>query len=642
MDGREITAKFESMDWHQIDLWIVIGYLLLMLAFAFYHRRFASASMENFFLGGRKVPGWLNGVSYSAALVSPDAATGYGGLAVVTGAFISWWYLSRFGLALFLAGVLFAVFWRRLNLFTSLEFYDLRFPSRAATTMRLWIAIRTSFIAMPAWTGITLLAVCKIMEPAFGMSKIETLSLIVPISFLFVFTAGYKGVVLSNLIQMIIFFLGTITLAILTLDYFGGPSAMASALSEKFGSSNPEMLGYLPPSEHNIFPLAAAFAWLIGQSIGYGGDAAPMGGAMEGQRILSTRSPSEALTMYIVTALSMFILLLLVTLPSISAAVIWPELREAGADRELVYGRLMKTVLPVGAMGLMIAAMLAAAMSTVADNLNFGSQVLVNDIYRRWFVPIAKDKHYLLVGKVGMLVILALSIAVVFNVLIIVDVAIFMLQLSAAELAANWAQWWWWRFNGPARIAASFGGAIIFCLVVLGPKLLVFLEVPWGENLILPWWWQTLLVMGLTTILWLSVALLTKPDPAQLLQNFYRKAKPLGFWTPFKRLDKASIQRENSLKPILRGIFIAILGSAATALFILGLSYAWFAEFRSSILALIMATILFGVFWKFAKEFLKFLAIRVDDNDVPDPVNFPVDQNLVEVEDQNENITKKR
>src|SRR5436309_2949720 len=83
--------------------------------------------LENFFLGGRKIPGWLNGISYTAALVSPDAATGYGGLALVTGAFISWWYLSRFGLALFLGAVLFAVFWRRLNLFTSLEFYDLRF-----------------------------------------------------------------------------------------------------------------------------------------------------------------------------------------------------------------------------------------------------------------------------------------------------------------------------------------------------------------------------------------------------------------------------------------------------------------------------------------------------------------------------------
>src|SRR5690349_24274516 len=170
------------MNWSQPDIWIIIGYLVLMFAMSLWHRKFSSKNMDNFFLGGRKIPGWLNGISYTSALVSPDAATGYGGLAVATGGFICWWYLSRFGLALFLGGVLFAFFWRRLNLFTSLEFYDLRFPKRAAAAMRLWIAIRTSLIAMPAWTGITLLAACKIMGPAFDLSKTQTLLLVVPIS----------------------------------------------------------------------------------------------------------------------------------------------------------------------------------------------------------------------------------------------------------------------------------------------------------------------------------------------------------------------------------------------------------------------------------------------------------------------------
>src|SRR5690242_12976935 len=263
------------MNWSQPDIWIIIGYLVLMFAMSLWHRRFSSKNMENFFLGGRKIPGWLNGISYTAALVSPDAATGYGGLGVVTGAFISWWYLSRFGLALFFGGVLFAVFWRRLNLFTSLEFYDLRFPAKAASAMRLWIAFRTSLIAMPAWTGITLLAACKIMGPAFGLTKLETMYLVVPISFLFVFFSGYKGVVISNLIQMIIFFIGTLTLAWITLQHFGGPQAMTASLSHFFGSTHPEILQMTPPKNHDVFPLAAAMAWLLGQSIGYGGDAAP-------------------------------------------------------------------------------------------------------------------------------------------------------------------------------------------------------------------------------------------------------------------------------------------------------------------------------------------------------------------------------
>ena len=166
-------------------------------------------------------------------------------------------------------------------------------------------------------------------------------------------------------------------------------------------------------------------------------------------------------------------------------------------------------------MGLVVAAMLAGVMSTVGDNLNFGSQVMVSDIYRRWMVRGRSEQHYLRAGKVCMLVILALSLTVVYRTRIIFDVAVFMLQLGSAELPANWAQWWWWRFNGKARLAASFGGGGIFCAVVLGPKLLSGAGYEWANALVLPWWYQTFLVMALTTLLWVSVALLTKPDPPE-------------------------------------------------------------------------------------------------------------------------------
>lgn len=517
-----------------LDFAIILAYLALMLGIGLYYRRFAGKNLENFFLAGRAVPGWLNGVSYSAALVSADAATGYGGLAAVTGIFVCWWYLSRFGLALFVGAVLFAVFWRRLALFTSLEFYELRFTGRPASLLRFWIAFRTSFIAMPAWTGVTLLAACKIMGPVADMSKTATLLWVVPVSFLYVFLSGYKGIVVSNLVQMVIFALGTGSLAVLTVAHFGGPSALAERLVTEFGAAGSEMTQIIPPLHHDVFPLAAALAWLLGQTIGYGGDAAPVGGAVEGQRILSTRSPREAVTMYVVTALTLFTFVMLVSLPCVAAPLLWPHLRDPGADRELAYGLLMKEMLPHGLMGLAMAGLLAGVMSTVSDNLNFGGQVMLNDLYRRWVVRSGSDRHYLLVGRACMIVILAIALIVVYRVHIMFDVAVFMLQLSAAELPANWAQWWWWRFNGKARVAASFGGAAIFCLVVLGPKLLIAAGAGWASALVLPWWWETFLVMGLTTALWVSVALLTDPDPAPVLDEFYRRARPLGSWGPVR------------------------------------------------------------------------------------------------------------
>jgi Na+/proline symporter len=280
---------------------------------------------------------------------------------------------------------------------------------------------------------------------------------------------------------------------------------------------------------------------LIGQTVGYGGDAAPMGGAVEGQRILSTRSAREAVTMYIVTAFTMFTFVLLVSLPCIAAPLLWPELREPGADRELAYGLLMKEMLPHGLLGLAVAGMLAGVMSTVSDNLNFGGQVMLSDLYQRWAVPAASQRHYLIAGKICMGVILAIALLVVYRVQLLFKVAVFMLQLSAAELPANWAQWWWWRFNGKARIAASFGGAAIFCLVVLAPEALAWADVSWAPSLVLPWWWQTFLVMGLTTLLWVAVALATEPEPEAILNDFYRRVQPLGSWGPVRQRIGASL-----------------------------------------------------------------------------------------------------
>lgn len=591
-----------------LDVTIILVYLVLMLGIGLYYRRYAAAGLENFFLAGRNVPGWLNGVSYASAMVSADAATAYGGLAAVTGVFVCWWYLSRFGLALFVGAVLFAIFWRRLGLFTSLEFYEIRFAGNAAALMRLWIAFRTSVVALAAWTGITLLAAAKILGPTLGLTTTQSMLLIVPVSFAYVFLSGYKGVVISNFIQMTIFLAGAGFLAFKTLAHFGGPGGLAERLAGM--EAGKQMLSLLPPVEHAIFPVAAALAWLVGQTLGYGGDAAPMGGAMEGQRILSSRTPQAAVSMYVVAAVTMFSCVLLVSLPCIAAPLLWPSLLEPSADRELAYGLLMKELLPSGAMGLVAAAMLAGVMSTVGDNLNFGSQVMVSDIYRRWIVRGAAEQHYLHAGKLCMVVILALSLTVVYHTRIIFDVAVFMLQLSSAELPANWAQWWWWRFNGKARLAASFGGGGIFCAVVLGPKLLGRAGYEWASMLILPWWYQTFLVMGLTTLLWVSVALLSKPDPPEVLDSFYHRAKPLGAWGPVRRRVRNDDIESTSAawQTIGRGFALAACGAAAAALFILGLSSLFVARDGLGAGFLVAAASLFFLFFRFLLPYLSCLA----------------------------------
>src|SRR6185437_15546742 len=191
------TTRRGGMKLSPIDILIVVAYSAVILYIAGRSRRFAGKNLENYFLAGRNMPGWMTGISYAASMVSADAAVGYGGLAVVTGLSVAWIYLSRFGFALFLGAMLFAVFWRRLNTFTTLEFYELRFEGLPGTLMRFWLAFRTSLIAMVAWTGISLLALVKISEPVLGWGKTETLALAIPLSVFYVWFSGYLGVVLS-------------------------------------------------------------------------------------------------------------------------------------------------------------------------------------------------------------------------------------------------------------------------------------------------------------------------------------------------------------------------------------------------------------------------------------------------------------
>ena len=235
--------------------------------------------------------------------------------------------------------------------------------------MRLWLAVRTSLIAMVAWTGISLLALVKISEPILGWSRTETLLLALPLAVGYVYLSGYLGVVLSNIVQIAVMTLGSIVLAVKVLIAVGGPAELA----RKLAAMDPVMLASFPPWDNAVFPAIACIGWLLGTSIGYGGDAAPMGGAVEGQRILSSRSPKEACKMYLVTEVTLFTLVWLVSVPCLAAVTFWPGLRNGSLDRELAYGLLMTNYLGPGMLGLVFVAMLGGIISVVGDNLNFGS-----------------------------------------------------------------------------------------------------------------------------------------------------------------------------------------------------------------------------------------------------------------------------
>ena len=556
-----------------IDYLIMAAYMLFLIAMSLYYRKFAQSSMDNFFLGGRNLKGWLNGTSYAATCMNADVAPAYCGMTVITGLYICWWYISRFGLALMIGGILFAVFWRRTKIFTSPEFYELRFSGTPAIVMRSWVALRSAFIAVVAWTGAGLLGLSKVSEALLGWEKWETFLVVIPVILIYVTISGYMGVVMSDLIQTIIMISASLILMGQVWAEFGGPGGLYDALVNQFGTG---VVSWHPPASHELLGVIGVIAWTVGTAIGYGGDVAPMAGAMEGQRLLSCRNSREASKMYLWTEIVLFLMLAVLTLPALGAMVKWPGLHDGTINKELSYGMLLGHYLPSGLLGLALIALFASIMSTVDSNMNFGAQVFINDVYRRSIRPDQSMQHYMGVGKIVMFVIMGLAILVAYFAHNVIDIAVFMLGLSSAELTANWGQWWWWRFNGRARLAASFGGPIIF----LVNKFIVFkFLIDAGQDTA---YWVVLSSIAATCLVWVIVALATKPDPEEKLLEFFRLANPMGVWQPIAR--KAGTKASGS-KPIVTGLGIAVLGAVMAASGIIALSCIYVARWDIAVIA---------------------------------------------------------
>ncbi len=536
-------------------------YMLMLLGMGMYYRGFAQKNMENYFLGGRKLKGWMSGTSYAVTCMNADVAPAYCGMTVVTGAFICWWYLSRFGLALMIGGILFAVVWRRLKIFTSPQFYELRYGGNPAALMRGWVALRSAFIAVVAWTGAGLLGLTKVSEALLGWSRVETFLVVIPIILIYVVLSGYMGVVVSDIIQTVIMIGSSLILMGLVWADFGGPSGLYEALFSQFGGS---VVSWHPPQSHEMLGIVGIIAWAMGTAIGYGGDVAPMSGAMEGQRLLSCRNEQEATRMYIWTEIVLFLMLAVLTLPALGAMVKWPGLYDGSMNKELAYGLLLGHYLPSGLLGLALVAMFASIMSTVDSNMNFGAQVFINDVYGRFIRTNAPMSHLMNIGRFVMVIIMGLSILVAMSATNVIDIAVFMLGLSSAELSANWGQWWWWRFNGAARLAASFGGPLVF----LFNKYIVFsLWIDAGQDTA---YVVVLSSIAVTCLLWICVALLTKPEPEDKLITFYRQARPMGWWGPIA--NKAGVEASSGFGPIAKGLVIATVGATAVGALIIAIT----------------------------------------------------------------------
>ena len=586
-----------------LDAGILIGYLLLSLGIGLIANKILKSSTKNeegFFLAGRKMPGWLNGISFAVTAMNADVAPAYVGMAVVVGLPVCWFYMSRFGIGVLLAGLLFYARWRNLGVQTGPEFFALRFGGKGAGFVRMYTASFSVVFGMIPWIGAGLLGVHMIFSPFFGIEdKLVTLMILLPVLFVYVSISGFAGVLITDFVQTIVILLSSLILCGMVLFEFGGPSGLAENLMLARPEKFPEILSVIPQSGHRVLGPLMIFGWFIITTLGFGGNV-----SFEGQRVISCKSTKEAVKVSLWGQIMLFAMLLLITLPALGAIINHPELYDAGpAEREAVYGMMISEFLPVGFRGIALAALAAAVMSTISSHLSYGSQTIVNDVLHPLFKGISSARGVWL-GRGVMFFMLAASVVVVYHSKSLVDIAITVSGLFGSIALLGWAQWWWWRINIRSWLSANIFGPVIY--FGLGYILTNFEwwqgQIAKGETVqqqmgIL----QALIALVLNTSLWILVTLLTKPEDMNILKSFYLKANPMGYWAPVRKcLEKEGHRFERPKGLMAGGLGATLVGFVWICLLVMAISKLYVGEY---VVASIMLVSSAGIAYLFKKLF---------------------------------------
>ena len=506
-----------------LDWLIVVASICISFVPALILMRRAGSSTAEFFTSGRAAPWWLLGVSMVATTFStdtPNLVTNF----VREGGVVNnwaWWSFLLTGMA---TVFFFARLWRRSGVLTDLEFYELRYSGRAATVVRGFRAVYLGLFFNCIIIATVNLAAAKISAVLLGWPMWRTLGVCAVLSVAFASAAGLWGLLVEEFIQFGFAMTGSFAAA-----WFALQRPEVGGLEGLVARASPAMLGFLPdfgdwPTALAIFVIPLTVQWW---SVWYPG-AEPGGGSYIAQRMLAARSEGDALggTLlfnvahyalrswpWIVVALSST--LVYPTLADLRTALPYVDPKLVGHD--MAYPAMLR-FLPAGWLGLMIAGLLAAYRSTISTHLNWGTSYLVHDLYRRFVRPSATERHYVAVGRLvtaGLMILAALLTYVL-------DTAResfqLMMSVGAGTGLIYLLRWFWWRVNAWSEISAMVSSFVVAVGFFVANK--AGAQVPSQVAL--------LITVGMTSVVWIVVTLLTRPTDQPTLERFYRQVRPAG------------------------------------------------------------------------------------------------------------------
>ncbi len=509
-----------------LDWAIIIVSLAVTFVPAIVLARRASKNTAEFFAAGRQAPWWLIGISLVATTFSTDTPNLVTNLVRDGGVAENWvwWSFLLTGLA---TVFFFARLWRRSGVLTDLEFYELRYSGPAATFVRGFRAIYLGLLFNCVIIATVNLAVVKIAAVLFGWPRIETLLFCAIVPIVFAATAGLWGVMVTDMIQFCITMTSAFAAAYFALQA-PGVGGLGAAIAH-VASIHPHMLSILPDfgqwnTALSIFIIPLTVQWW---SVWYPG-AEPGGGSYVAQRMLAARTENDALfgTLafqvmhyalrpwpWIVVALASTIVY--PDLASIHAR--FPNVPQAIIGDDIAYPAML-VFLPAGFAGFMVAGIFAAYRSTIETHLNWGTSYLVHDFYRRFIRRAASEGHYVLVGRIVTVLLMAAGVGFTFFIDTAKEGFNLLLSIGAGTGLIYLLRWFWWRINAWSEVSAM---AVSFVV-----SLTFFVLAKRGDSV--PATTVLLVTVATTTVAWLLVTFLTPPVDEPTLDRFYAQVRPPG------------------------------------------------------------------------------------------------------------------
>lgn len=555
------------MELSTIDYSFIIVFFSIILGIGIYVSKKSGKDSSEFFLSGRDMPWWLLGVSMVATTFStdtPNLVTDIVRTHGVSGNWV-WWAFLLTGL---LTVFVYAKLWRRSNVSTDLEFYEMRYGGKPASFLRKFRAIYLGALFNIITMASVTLAAIKIGGIMLGLEPWETVVGAGLITVTFSALGGFKGVVYTDFLLFFVAMSGAIGAAyyLVNIPEVGGIEALVNHENVK------GKLDILPDfSDRNalimlfIIPLAVQWwsSWYPG--------AEPGGGGYIAQRMLASKNENHAIgatfffnIMHYALRPWPWILVALASLivfPDVASIhEAFPNIAENKLGQDLAYSAML-TKLPSGLLGVVLASLVAAYMSTISTQLNWGSSYIVFDFYKQQINPKATEKQMVAVGRISTVVLMVLSAVLALALENALQIFEILLTFGAGTGLIFILRWFWWRINSWSEITAMFASGILSIVLKttsIGPFLFA------QETGVFPDWAEYPFVVVVTTVIWLAATYMTQPESPEVLRSFYKRIQPGGpGWSKVvddANADGEKIKKDNEKWSVPQGITAMLIG----------------------------------------------------------------------------------